>query len=456
MTNLEMKKLLGEHKKFRLNTSIDYDMRIKQLDLLKKMLKSYEDNIYDALKEDLNKSPFETLTTELSVLYQELDSAKKQLKEWMKPEKVKAPITHKGTTNHIYKEPYGTVLVISPWNYPIQLTIAPVIGAIAAGNTVVIKPSELAPTTSSLINKMIAKTFSADYVTVIEGDKTVNQQLLEQEFDYIFFTGSSKVGKIVMEKASQKLIPVTLELGGKSPAIINEDANIKLAAKRIVWGKFTNAGQTCVAPDYLYVHSAIKNKLLRAIIKQIKAFYGKKPLTNKDYVKIINQSHFKRLTHLLIDDKILYGGASDEKTLSIEPTLMDHITWQDAIMEEEIFGPILPILTFDNLDDVIFNLQDRDKPLALYYFGENEVDQEKIIASTSFGGGSINDTLYHLANSYLPFGGVGQSGMGAYHGIASFNTFTHEKSIMKQTTKFDLPFRYPGKIAHSVLKKFFR
>ncbi|HLR51857.1 MAG TPA: aldehyde dehydrogenase [Candidatus Avamphibacillus sp.] len=425
----EIKSIVKKQKEFFFNHTFDYDFRINQLNSLKKMLENNEEEIYQALRKDLNKSPFETLTTELGVLYGEIDVAKKNLKEWMKPKKVRTPITHKGTKSYIYKEAYGVTLIISAWNYPIQLSIAPLIGAIAAGNTAVIKPSEFAANTSSLLASMFRETFSHEYIAVIEGEVKVSQALLEQPFDYIFFTGSSKIGKIIMEKASQNLIP-------------------------IAWGKFTNAGQTCVAPDYVYVHHKVKNKFMRALIKQIKSLYGKKPLNNKDYVQMIHQAHFERIESFLKEGKIIYGGNVDKEKLLIEPTLLNNITWNDSVMQEEIFGPVLPILTYESLDNLLLKMQRFEKPLVLYYFGENESDQEKVVNNISFGGGSINDTLYHLANPHLPFGGVGSSGMGAYHGKYSFDTFSHEKAVMKQTTKFDMPFRYPGsKLAHSIVKK---
>ncbi len=451
----QIEKLVKSQRDFFHNgKTLDYSFRKNQLKALKRMLKNYEQEIYRALKDDLNKSEHETLTTELGFLYSEIDFAIKQLKEWMEPEKADAPITHKGTSNYIYKEPYGVTLVIAPWNYPLQLAIGPAIGAIAAGNTVVLKPSEFTQATSSLLAEIVGDTFDRTFFTVVEGAKETSQQLLEQQFDYIFFTGSSAVGKIVMQQASKYLTPVTLELGGKSPAIIDKDANIDLAAKRVVWGKFTNAGQTCVAPDYLYVHEKVKAKLLKAMKKHIKTFYSKKPLQNDDYTRIVHKEHFNRLQALLADGEIEYGGSVDEEKLSIEPTILDNITWDHSIMQEEIFGPLLPMLTFTELDDVISELKQLDKPLALYYFGEKEKSQQSILKNVSFGGGCINDTLYHLANPHLPFGGVGSSGMGAYHGKYGFDTFTHNKSILKQTTKFDLPLRYPGsKIAHALVKK---
>lgn len=449
-----IKKLVQKQREyFKRGKTLDYNFRKTQLEKFKKMLKKYEDEIYRALKNDLNKSTHETLTTELGLLYMEIDFILKHLKEWMEPKRVGTPITHKGTKSYIYEEPYGVSLIISPWNYPLLLSIAPVLGAIAAGNTVILKPSEFTQTISSLLAKMINQTFDCSYIVVVEGAKEVSQELLEQRFDYIFFTGSTTVGKIVMKKASEYLTPITLELGGKSPAIVNEDANINLAAKRIVWGKFTNAGQTCVAPDYLYIHEKIKHKLIKAMKKNIKSLYGKEPLQNKNYVRIVSGYHFNRLNTFLSDGEIIHGGNIDSEKLSIEPTLIDHISWSDSIMQEEIFGPILPILTFTNLEDIISRLKEMEKPLALYYFGEKKQPQKNILENVSFGGGCINDTLYHLANPHLPFGGVGHSGMGAYHGKYSFKTFSHQKSIMKQTTKFDNPLRYPGgRIAKSILK----
>lgn len=431
-----------------------YAFRKKQLQRLKKMLQKNERKIYSVLKKELNKSRHETFTTELGVLYAEIDFALKNLAKWMEPKHVPAPLTHKGTSNTILKEPYGVTLIISPWNYPVQLAFAPVIGAIAAGNTIVLKPSELTPHTAALIVTMVRQTFSENFFTVVEGGKTVSEQLLNEKFDYIFFTGSTKVGKIIMQKAGQHLTPITLELGGKSPVIIDQDANIKLAAKRIVWGKFTNAGQTCVAPDYLIVHKEIKTKLIHAMKKAITSLYGKQPLNNKHYVRIVNQDHFERLTRYLQDGRVLHGGRTNIDQLMIEPTLLADVTWQDNVMKEEIFGPILPILSYSKLSEVIHMVQRQEKPLALYYFGENQKNKQKVLDSLSFGGGCINDTLYHLANPHLPFGGVGESGMGAYHGEYSFTTFSHEKSILKQTTMFDIPLRYPGsKLAYSIVKR---
>lgn len=432
----------------------EYTFRHKQLQQLQKMLQKNEKYIYQALKEDLRKSKQETLTTELGILYTEIDMALKHLKDWMKPEKVPVPLTHKGTKNTVLKEPYGVTLMIAPWNYPLQLALAPVIGALAAGNTVIIKPSEFASATSNLLQQMVTSYFQQDYVAVVEGEKDVSQALLAEEFDYIFFTGSPHVGKEVMKQASNHLTPVTLELGGKSPAIVDKDANIRLAAKRIIWGKFTNAGQTCVAPDYIYVHEKVKQPLVQEMKKYIKQFYGKHPLKNKNYVRIIHQKHFNRLCEFLTDGTIIHGGGTNLEKLLIEPTILDEVTWDDSVMQEEVFGPILPVLPFTKLDEVVTAITNRDKPLALYYFGAQEKKQDYVTSSIPFGGGCVNDTLYHLANPHLPFGGVGNSGMGAYHGKYSFDTFSHYKGIMKQTTAFDVPLRYPGsKLRQSIVKR---
>ncbi|TGB04383.1 aldehyde dehydrogenase [Halobacillus salinus] len=434
----------------------NYEFRKDQLERMRKMLDTFEKPILDALKFDLNKSEYEAYASEIAFLKSEIRHHLKDLKKWMQPHKVKAPLTHTGSKNYIYKEPYGTVLVIAPWNYPVQLALAPVIGAIAAGNTVIIKPSELTPTVSWVIKKMVEQYFSPEYIAVIEGDKEVTKQLTDSPLDYIFFTGSVPVGKIIMEQASKRLIPVTLELGGKSPSIVHKDANLELAAKRIVWGKFTNAGQTCIAPDYLFVHHEVKEELLRKIDEYITKFYGEEPLENPDYVKVVNDQHFQRISDYLKSGTILTGGQVDEERRKIEPTILDCVAWEAPVMQDEIFGPILPVLSYESLDEVIHQVNNRPKPLALYYFGEKEADQERIIESIGFGGGCINDTLYHIINPHLPFGGVGESGIGQYHGKSSFDTFTHHKSITKQTTKFDQNFRYPGsELGFKIIKRIF-
>lgn len=438
---------------FKLGNTLEYSYRREILKKMKKMLKDHESEIFYALKQDLNKSKHEAYVTELGFLYSEIDFALKNLKSWMAPEKVPTPLTHKGSKSYILKEPYGVVLVISPWNYPLHLALAPAISALAAGNCVIIKPSEHAKATSQLLASLIQTTFDMSLIHVVEGDVQTTQQLLKQKFDYIFFTGSEKVAKEIMKAASEHLTPVTLELGGKSPAIIDRDAKINLSAKRIAWAKFTNAGQTCVAPDYLYVHDEIRFQFLKALVKHIKTLFGNYPLYNENYTKIINEKHFERLIDYLEDGSIIHGGNYDEETRLIEPTIMEKVTWEDKVMQEEIFGPILPIFTFKNLEEPLYTIKQKDKPLALYYFGENEKIQQQVIEFLSFGGGAINDALYQLGNPYLPFGGVGASGMGAYHGKYGFDTFSHEKSILKQTTKFDIPFRYPGSKFNTTIVK---
>ncbi|HLR64975.1 MAG TPA: aldehyde dehydrogenase [Pseudogracilibacillus sp.] len=434
-----------------------YEFRMKQLKKLREMISANESAIYQALYEDLNKSKHEALTTEIGILYGEIDFALKHLKTWMKDENVPTPLTHKGTSNYIRKEPYGVTLIIAPWNYPIQLAIAPLIGAIAAGNTVVLKPSELTPNCSNLLHDLFTQTFDERLIKVVEGGIEASQQLLAQAFDYIFFTGSTAVGKVVMQAASKHLTPVTLELGGKSPAIIDQDCQLTYSARRLVWGKLTNAGQTCVAPDYLFVHEAIKDKFIKQLKRQIRKMYRKDTLNNKDYVKIVNESHFQRLLGLIDEDKVVYGGNYDKENLKIEPTILDGVSWDDDVMEGEIFGPIFPILTFTDLNEVITHIRKHDKPLALYYFGETKKREQYVLDNTISGGVCINDTLYHLGNPYLPFGGVGPSGIGAYHGKYSFETFSHKRSVLKQPTTFDLPVRYPNStLGKQVAKQVFK
>ncbi|QHE52629.1 aldehyde dehydrogenase [Pontibacillus sp. HMF3514] len=421
-----------------------FSFRKEQLLKLKTMIEQNETAIIQALKADLNKSEFESYTSEIGFLYAEINLILKELKTWMKPTKVKTPTSHLGSKSYIYKEPYGVSLIIAPWNYPFHLALAPVIGAIAGGNTIILKPSELTPSISPLLNKLISETFDEEYFAVVEGAVEESQELLEQQVDLIFFTGSVPVGKIVMEKASQNLTPILLELGGKSPVIVDQKANLDLAAKRIVWGKYTNAGQTCIAPDYLYVHRSVKPELVSKMKHYIKDFYSETPLLNEEYTHIVNHRHFKRLIPYLSEGEIVIGGGTDEENTIIEPTILDHITWEDSVMQEEIFGPILPVLTYDDIDEVISHVRSNEKPLAFYYFSEDEQNQEYVLNHIPFGGGCINDTLFHVANPYLPFGGVGHSGIGKYHGKASFDAFTNAKSIVKQTTKFDFSFRYPN------------
>lgn len=423
----------------------DISYRINALNGLQQMIKSHEAELMVALKSDLNKSEFDSYITEIGILLEEIRFTLKHINKWSKPRKVKSGIAQAGSKSYIYPEPYGVALIISPWNYPFQLAIAPLIGAIAAGNCAVIKPSELTPATSRLITELIKKTFPEEYICVVQGDAETTQALLKEKFDYIFFTGSVSVGKIIMEAASKHLTPVTLELGGKSPCIVHKDANLKLAAKRIAWGKFINAGQTCVAPDYLYVHHAVKEEFIATFKETINELYSDEVINNGEFTRIVSERHFNRLQAFLENGEILYGGRHERASLTIEPTLIGEITWEDPIMQEEIFGPLLPILEYNDEVEMISQINERPKPLALYVFSESKDFQEKILNTISFGGGCINDTVYHLSSPYLPFGGVGESGIGAYHGKGSFDVFSHEKSVLKQTTSFDLPFRYPNR-----------
>ena len=417
--------------------------RLKQLDALTHGLMANEQKIFDALKKDLNKSDFEAFLTEFSMILEEIRYTKKKLRSWARPKKKRTPLTLFGAKSWIYPEPYGIVLIISPWNYPIYLTFGPLIGAIAAGNCAIIKPSELAPNTSRVLYKIISDLFPEDYVAVIEGDVETSKALLNEKFDYIFFTGSTHVARSVMEQAAKHLTPVTLELGGKSPCIVDETANLKLAAKRIAWGKCLNAGQTCIAPDYVLVHERVKDALIEELKTNIQNLYTNDPLSCNHWPRIINERHFERILRLIENETIIFGGRSDKSKLQIEPTLLANVSWESPVMQEEIFGPVLPILTYSDLDEAIRRIKEKPKPLAFYLFTQNKNVQKKVLQSVSFGGGSINDTIYHIATPHLPFGGVGDSGIGQYHGKASFDTFTHYKSILKQTNLFDLPMRYP-------------
>ncbi|MBT2655762.1 aldehyde dehydrogenase [Bacillus sp. ISL-18] len=422
--------------------SISY--RLEALRKLRAAIKKNEKVLMEALRTDLNKSEFDAYTSEIGFILEELRFTMKHLRSWAAPKKVKTPVTHIGSTSYIYPEPFGVSLIIAPWNYPFQLAVAPLIGAIAAGNCAIIKPSELTPRTSEVLGTLILDLFPEEYVAVVQGGVETSQPLLNQQLDYIFFTGSVPVGKIIMEAAAKHLTPVTLELGGKSPCIVHEDANLKLAAKRIAWGKFTNAGQTCIAPDYLYVHRRVKEPFLQLFKESIVELYGKEPLNNPDFTRIVSERHFTRLTSFLDNGHLFMGGNVDKARLTIEPTVLTEISWEDSIMQDEIFGPILPILEYDDLKEVVEGIHRHPKPLALYIFTEDHYIQEEVLNKVSFGGGCVNDTVYHFVSPYLPFGGVGTSGIGAYHGKGNFNTFSHQKSVLKQTTKFDIPFRYPN------------
>jgi aldehyde dehydrogenase (NAD+) len=446
--------LIEQSTYFRSGQTLDLGFRLKALKTLKKSIKEHEKEILSSLKSDLNKSAFEAYATEIGMVLDEINYAIKNLPRWIQAKKVKTPILHFKSSSYTLSEPYGIALIMSPWNYPFQLTIAPLIGSIAGGNCTVVKPSAYSPATSAVMSKILGKCFERKYIAVIEGGRDANQALLDEKFDYIFFTGGVSVGKTVMMAASKNLTPVTLELGGKSPCIVDKEANIDLAARRIVWGKFLNAGQTCVAPDYLLVHKAVKNELIDRMKKYIVQFYGKNPCNNKEFPKIINSKHFRRIKEYLNNGVIVVGGQYDENNLHIAPTILDLIKWEDPIMQEEIFGPILPVLEFSDLSDVILAVNSRPKPLALYLFTTSKELENRIVKSVSFGGGCVNDTIVHLGTSNMPFGGVGESGMGGYHGKWSFDTFTHTKSILKKSNAIDIKLRYPpygNKL--SILKK---
>lgn len=431
--------------------------RITHLKKLKASIKRREQAIFDALKKDLNKSEFESYATEIGLVLSEIDYAIKHLPNWAKPKKVRTPITHFFSRSTIHPEPYGIALIISPWNYPFQLTMAPLISAIAAGNTAVVKPSQFTPTVSDVLRVIISEVFDESYVKVITSDEIASEDLLNHKFDYIFFTGSTRVGKIVMGKAAEHLTPLSLELGGKSPCIVDRTANLKLAAKQIIWGKTLNAGQTCVAPDYVLVDELVRDLLIDFMKKEIVNFWGENPNSNEEYVRIINEKHFNRLVGSMDKQTILFGGRSDISTLHIEPTLLEKVNLDSPIMQEEIFGPILPIITFKEIDEAFQIILDRPKPLAFYGFTTDKTIKNRFVQELSFGGGCINETLMHLATPYMPFGGVGDSGSGSCHGKFGFDTFTHYKSVLQKSNAFDLPLRYaPYKQKLSILKKIFR
>lgn len=453
-----IKKVLKKQRQFfESGETKDIKFRLEQLNKLKEVILKNEDKIMRALKRDLNKSSFESYATEIGFVLNEIKYITRHLAAWMRPKKVKTPLIHFLSSSYIYSEPYGITLIISPWNYPFQLCIAPLAGAIAAGNCAIIKPSEYSPNTSEVIESIIKDNFIKSHIHVVRGGREVSKELLNEKFDYIFFTGSVAVGRIVMEAASKHLTPVTLELGGKSPCIVDETANIELAAKRIVWGKLLNAGQTCVAPDYLLVHNKVKDNLIGKMKEYIIQFYGKRPCENKDYPKIINEKHYNRLKSLMKCGNIVFGGQYNDKTNHISPTIIDDIEWESPIMNQEIFGPLLPVLEFQNINEVVMTVSKQPKPLALYLFTNKKKREEYFINNISFGGGCINDTIVHLATPYMPFGGVGNSGMGSYHGKETFDTFSHKKSILKKSNIIDIPLRYPPfKKRLKLLKKIMR
>ncbi|AOZ94523.1 aldehyde dehydrogenase [Paenibacillus crassostreae] len=441
-----MDQYLQEHQQFFYSGQTrNIQFRLQQLSKLKVTIQRYEQQIISALYDDLRKSEFEAYATEIGFCLSSISHTMKHLKRWMKPQKVRTPIHQYPSKSYIVKEPYGTVLIVGPFNYPFQLLIEPLIGALATGNCIVLKPSENTPAVTTIIKKMIKETFNPSYIRVIEGEKETTSILIHAAFDYIFFTGSVPVGKIVMEAAAKNLTPVTLELGGKSPVIVDRTANIPLAAKRIIWGKLLNTGQTCIAPDYVLAHADIKQQLIEEMKHVITNFYGSDARTSKDYGRIVNERQFDRLVAIINKDEanILFGGHVDKDDLYIEPTLLATESWSDTAMQDEIFGPILPIMTYHKLEEAIQMIQSHPKPLSLYLFTEHKQVENEVLGRVSFGGGCVNDTISHVANTYLPFGGVGNAGIGAYHGQYSFDTFSHAKSILKKSTKFDLKVVFP-------------
>ena len=443
---------------FRTGSTRSLAFRELMLDTLYREIRKMEPEINAALQADLGKSGFETYMCETGLTLSEISFMKSHLRDFAAKKRVRTPIAQFPSKSYVLKEPYGCVLIMSPWNYPFMLTMEPLADAIAAGNTVILKPSAYSPATSSVIKRLIASVFPEEYVAVVEGGRAENQSLLEQQFDYIFFTGGTSVGKLVLQKAAEHFTPVTLEMGGKSPCIVDRKCNLKLAARRIVFGKFLNCGQTCVAPDYIYCDRKIKDRLMKHLIKQIRRQYSETPLQNPDYGKIINEKHFDRLCDLISSGKVAYGGKSDPDTLRIEPTILDSVSFEDPVMQQEIFGPVLPIITYDSMDEVIPKINSMAHPLALYIFTSRRKTARKFMEECSFGGGCINDTLIHLATSEMGFGGFGESGMGAYHGEEGFRTFSHYKSIVDKKTWIDLSMRYQPykprneKLLHRFLK----
>lgn len=434
-----------QHNFYFTGTTRELLFRIEMLERLKGIIKEKEDEIHEALLKDLGKSAFESYVTEVGFVQSSISHMIKNLHQWMKPEEAKTPLHLQPAKSFIISEPYGSVLIIGPFNYPFQLVMDPLVGAIAAGNCAVVKPSEAAMHTAEVVKRMLTEIYPPDYVRVVEGGIDETSALIHAPFDYIFFTGSAKVGKIVMKAAAERLTPVTLELGGKSPAIVDQTANLRVAAERIVWGKFVNNGQTCVAPDYVLVHEDAKKSFMKEMISVIKEFYGEDSSKSSDYGRLINEKHFDRLAKMLEMESshIYYGGQVDRNNLYMSPTILDGVSWNSPSMEEEIFGPILPVIGYQNLGEAIHSIRQLPKPLAAYLFTENGRAEEYFLENLSFGGGCINDTISHVANIHLPFGGVGNSGMNAYHGKSSFDLFSHKKSIMKKNTKIPVRVAFP-------------
>ncbi|WP_034059145.1 aldehyde dehydrogenase [Lacinutrix jangbogonensis] len=449
--------LQSQKEYFKTGETKNVAFRKQVLKHLKTELIKRENEIIEALAKDFKKPAFESVLTETTVVLSDLDLMIKNLSKWAKPKRVIPALLNFPSTDRLYSEPFGQTLIIAPWNYPYQLAIAPMVAAIAAGNTVLLKPSELTPNTSALLKSIIDTVFKPEHVSVTEGGVAVSTELLAQRWDYIFFTGSVNVGKIVAKAAAEHLTPLTLELGGKNPCIIDETANIKLTAKRIVWGKFLNAGQTCIAPDYILIHHSKKEAFYKAMQIEIDKAYSNNPSTSKDFCRIVNDMNFKRLAKMLDNEKCIIGGQTDAKIRYIAPTLIDEPQMDSEVMKDEIFGPILPVLSYKNEAEIETTIHKYEKPLSLYVFSTNSAKAGKIIEKYAFGGGCINDTVIHFANHRLPFGGTGNSGIGAYHGKLSFDTFSHKKAVVKKGNWLDLPVRYaPYKGKLSFIKKVFK
>ncbi len=440
---MSIKEILEKQREyFKSGATLDVAFRRKMLRRLYSAIEKNEKKIFDALEADLGKSDFESYMCELGMTLEEISYMIKNIRKFSKKQRVRTPISQFRSKSYTLPSPYGNVLIMSPWNYPFLLSLSPLADAMAAGNTAILKPSAYSPATSAVVAEILGECFEERYIAVVEGGRRENAELLEQKFDLVFFTGSQAVGKEVLRKCAESLTPAVLELGGKSPCIVDESADIEISAKRIVFGKYLNCGQTCVAPDYILCHSSIKDELVAALIKQIKLQFGENPLENEEYGHIISKKHYERLVSLIDKEKTVYGGECHNGSLKIAPTVLDRVTWEDNIMQEEIFGPILPILTFDDVRDIYGILQDRQKPLALYVFSQSKDNINELTERLSFGGGCVNDTIIHLATSEMGFGGVGESGMGAYHGRVGFETFSHRKSIVNKSTSIDLPMRY--------------
>ena len=427
---------------FRTGATLPVRFRLEALDKLRRAIKQYEPQLLEAMHRDLGKSASEAYMCEVGLTLSEISHVRSHLRRWARPSLRWTPLTNFPALSQVRHDPYGVTLIMSPWNYPVLLTLEPLVGALAAGNCACVKPSAYSPATSEVIARLIAETFPPEYVAVITGGRQENQTLLDQTFDYIFFTGGVNVGRMVMERASRHLTPVTLELGGKSPVIIDRDCHLRLAARRLAFGKWLNVGQTCIAPDYVLCHRDVHAQFVTLLKEEIRKMYGERPLQNKDYGKIINDKHFHRLLGLIDERKVVMGGEYEAATLRLSPTLLDGVTADDAVMQEEIFGPILPILEVSDMEEAFRFIAKRPHPLALYLFSDSVSVQRRFMQGLQFGGGCINDTIMHIASSSMPFGGVGQSGMGGYHGKDSFLTFTHSKSVVKKFKWLDLPLRY--------------